>query len=84
MNSIVTKDNSVAIENGRVITQVSCDKCFYVVTKFSACDQLKAGFLSRQRKLYRDKEISVVTKVEKQYKEECCDKEVLCCDIMKN
>ena len=34
MNSVVTKDNSVAIENGKDMTQISYDKCFYVATGF--------------------------------------------------
>ena len=57
MNSVATKENSVTTENGKVITQVSCDKCFSIVTKFSALDQLKEGFLSRQRFLFRDKKL---------------------------
>ena len=47
MNSIAIKANSVATENGRVETQVSCDKCFYVATKFLSWDQLKEEFMSR-------------------------------------
>ena len=67
MNSIATKDDSIATEYGKVIIQVSYDKCFYVTTKFSVEDQLKEGFLSlqktkrREQKIGRDKEKYVVT-----------------------
>ena len=54
MNSFMTKDDFVVIDYCKVITLVSCDKCFYIATMFSAYDQLKEGFLSRQRKLCRD------------------------------
>ena len=54
MNSIATKDISVAIENGKDITQVSYDMCFYVATRFSTWDWLKEEFMSRQRKLCFD------------------------------
>ena len=54
MNFVATKDNSVATEKGKIITQVNCDKCFSIVTKFSTLDQLKEGFQSQQRKLCRD------------------------------
>ena len=30
------KNNSITREYGKTITQVSCDKCFYVATNFSA------------------------------------------------
>ena len=33
---MATKDDSIATEYDKVITQVGCDKCFYVATKFSA------------------------------------------------
>ena len=62
-----TKDDSIATEYGKVIIQVSYDKCFYVATKFSVEDQLKEGFLSlqktkrREQKIGRDKEKYVVT-----------------------
>ena len=35
------KNNSIAGEYGKTITQVSCDKCFYVATNFSAWNKLK-------------------------------------------
>ena len=54
MNSIVTRDNSIAIENIKKVTQVSKDKCFYVATKFLEPSQLKKGFLLQQRKPCRD------------------------------
>ena len=62
MNYVATKDNSVVTENGKVISQVSYDKCFYVATKFSIWDHLKEGFLSRQRKLCRDIKFRVQNK----------------------
>ena len=57
----------MAIENGRVITQVRYDKCFYVATKFSACDQLKAGFFSRQRKIYCDTKLRVHNEMQQDF-----------------
>ena len=54
MNSVATKDSYVATKNGKNATQVSCDKYFYVTTKFSTWSQLKEEFMSQQRKSYRD------------------------------
>ena len=62
MNYVAIKDNFVATENGKVISQVSYNKCFYVATKFSTRDRLKEGFLSRQRKLCRDIKFRVQNK----------------------
>ena len=61
------KENSVMIENGRVIRQASCDKCFYVVIKFLVSDQLKAGFLSRQRKLCHDIKFRVQNEMQQDF-----------------
>ena len=46
MNSVATKDNSVATEIAQITTQVNCDKCFCVVTKFSTSSELKEELLS--------------------------------------
>ena len=50
MNSVATKDNSVATENGKTMTQCACDKVFYVTTDISTKEKTKADFISRQKK----------------------------------
>ena len=47
MNSVVTKDNSVATENGKTMRQCACDKIFYVATDISTKDKTKANFTSQ-------------------------------------
>ena len=47
MNSVATKDSYVSIENGKDITQVSCDKCCFVAIKFSTWDQPKEAVSPR-------------------------------------
>ena len=54
MNYVTKKDSSIATENGKDIRQVNRDKFFNVATKFSAWNQLKEEFLSRDRKSCRD------------------------------
>ena len=55
MNSIETKDNSVAIENDMNITQVNQDKCFYIAAKFSSWNQLKEEkFIATKKILSRN------------------------------
>ena len=46
MNSVATKDNSVATENGKTMKQCACDKVFYVVTDISTKDKTKVDFMS--------------------------------------
>ena len=48
MNSVATKDNSVATENGKTMKQCAYDKFFYVTTNISTKDKTKADFLSRR------------------------------------
>ena len=46
MNSVATKDNSIATENGKTMKQCACDKVFYVATDISTKDKTKADFMS--------------------------------------
>ena len=50
MNSVATKENFIAIENGKTMKQYACDKVFYVATYISTKDKTKADFMSRQKK----------------------------------
>ena len=77
MNSIMTKDSSVATENGKNTTQVSCGKCFYVATKFSAWSHLKEEFLSQQKKSCRDITFIIHNKEQQNL---CRDEDYLCRD----
>ena len=45
MNSVATKDNSVATENGKTMQQWACDKVFYVATNISTKDKTNADFM---------------------------------------
>ena len=47
MNSVATKDNSIATENGKTMEQCACDKVFYVAKKISTKDKTRADFMSR-------------------------------------
>ena len=77
MNSITTKDNSVATEIAQITTQVNGDKCFYVATKFLASSQLKEELLSQQRKSCRN----ITFKIHNQKQQSLCrDKDYFCCD----
>ena len=46
----MTKDNSIATENGKTMEQCACDKVFYVAIGISTKDKTKADFVSRQKK----------------------------------
>ena len=57
MNYIATKDNYVAIENGKTMKQCACDKVLYVVTNISTKDKTKAD---KTRPGYPPKVLQVV------------------------
>ena len=77
MNSVATKDNLVATEIAQITTQVNCDKCFYVTTKFLASSQLKEELWLQQRKSCHD----ITFRIHNQEQQNLCrNKDYFCHD----